>query len=150
MNHQNQVRVEGTVREIKEEKRIGFIMHQGQSIFFHRDEVTYPEYETLTPGTEMTFVIGPDPRKPDKIRAFDLRASREEGVVDGLKTQFGFINTDSGERVFFHGSFMAEGCTFGDLEEGMRVKFKMVQSRKAKRGDKGSAFEAVEVAGAGQ
>lgn len=139
------VREEATIKSVNRERQYGFLMVNGNSVFFPRSQVVSPEFDQLKEGDVMTCVVGPDPRMPDKWMASDVRKAFEEGTVDGLKDHFGFINTDSGERVFFHGRYMKPGTTFEQLTEGARVEFKLVPSRKAAQGQRGSSMEAQDV-----
>jgi len=135
------VREEGPIKSLNRERQYGFVMLRGDSIFFPRSQLTCPNFDDLKEGDLMTFDVIPDPRMPDKWMAAKVRKAFEQGTVDGLKDHYGFINTDNGDRVFFHGRYV-KGCTFGDLKDGNRVEFKLVPSRKGGRGERGSAFEA--------
>jgi cold shock protein len=46
-----------------------------------------------------------------------------EGTIKRLTNKgFGFIDTESGNDIFFHMSAV-EGCTFEELQEGQKVSF---------------------------
>lgn len=138
-------REEGTIKSVNRERQYGFVLLRGDSIFFPRSQLVFPDFDQVKEGDVVTFCVGPDPRMPGKWMASDVRKAYEEGTVDGLKDHFGFINTDSGIRVFFHGRYMKPGTTFEELTEGCRVEFKLVPSRKAQEGKKGSELEAQDV-----
>ena len=62
-----------------------------------------------------------------------------EGTIKKLTQKgFGFIDTESGEDLFFHSSNL-DGVTFEQLQEGQRVSFT------EGRGDKGPRAENVKV-----
>lgn len=138
-------RQEGPIKSLNQERQYGFVNLRGDSIFFPRSQLRAPEFDQLKEGDLMTFIVIPDPRMPDKWMASEVRKAYESGTVDGLKDHYGFINTDTGERVFFHGRHVGGGHTFADLKDGDRVEFKLVASRKHQRGERGSAFEAQEL-----
>lgn len=62
-----------------------------------------------------------------------------EGTIKKVTQKgFGFIDTESGEDLFFHSSNL-DGVTFEQLQEGQRVSFT------EGRGDKGPRAENVKV-----
>ena len=47
-----------------------------------------------------------------------------EGTIKRLTDRgFGFIDTGSGEDMFFHSSNLEEGVSFEELQEGQRVSY---------------------------
>jgi len=59
-----------------------------------------------------------------------------EGTIKRLTDRgFGFIETGSGEDIFFHMSGV-EGTTFDELREGQQVSFEEGQGPKGKRAEK--------------
>jgi CspA family cold shock protein len=59
-----------------------------------------------------------------------------EGTIKRVTDRgFGFIETGSGEDIFFHMSGV-EGTTFEELREGQQVSFEEGQGPKGKRAEK--------------
>lgn len=59
-----------------------------------------------------------------------------EGTIKRLTDRgFGFIETGSGDDIFFHMSGV-EGVTFDELREGQQVSFEEGQGPKGKRAEK--------------
>lgn len=131
-------REEGTVKTLTE-RGYGFVDLQGNDYFFPAKEVVNGKFDELSEGDKVSCLIQRDPRDPDKWQAQQVRKVQEQGRIESMKTNFGYITNDHGEKIFFHGRHL-QSCTFASLEVGMRVDYSTVPSHSHK-----GTFEAQEV-----
>jgi len=125
-------REQGLVKTVVSGRGYGFIEIQGKDYFFPAKQVVNATFDELTEGEQISCIIVRDPRDPDKWQAQRLRRQIEQGTIESLKKNFGYIQNDFGEKVFFHGRHIEAEFTFDDIEEGMRVEYKTVQSHSHK------------------
>jgi cold shock CspA family protein len=117
----------GVVKRVNE-KGFGFVIIDGDDVFFHSREVANGKFDELKPETEVVCMVGPDPRNPGKWQAKQVQEARGSGTIDGLKKFFGFINSSEGERLFFHGRHVVDNG-FEGLTEGAQVEYRLAPNR---------------------
>lgn len=134
------VREEGTIKKIVIERDFGFVDLRGEDIFFPKSQVQTGTFESLKDNEPVTFIVVRDPRDRHKWQAQELRRLYEQGTVETLKENFGYILGADGDKIFFHSRHLQD-ISMDQISEGDKVEFKTVASR----GSKGTAFEAQEV-----
>lgn len=115
--------------------------------FFHRGEwESSRDYLELGSGCPVSFEIGANERGPCAVRvrpvaAATLRESldlgsitnsgeRLVGTVYSMEITFGFVETDNGERYFFHRNNMERETDFSSLQRGKKVSFMLGTNHK--------------------
>jgi cold shock CspA family protein len=66
---------EGTIKTLNRARGYGFIMVDGESgaLYFDRLAVVGPPFDELEEEQRVVFTTAPDPLKPERLRAEDVR-----------------------------------------------------------------------------
>jgi cold shock CspA family protein len=68
---------EGTITTLNRERGYGFIIADGGSgeLYFDRQAVAGTPFDALGMGQRVTFTTVPDPLKPERLRAAEVRSA---------------------------------------------------------------------------
>jgi cold shock CspA family protein len=71
---------EGTIKTLNRARGYGFILADGESgeLYFDRLAVAGTPFDELEEQQHVTFTTVPDPLKPERLRAEDVRVVRSE------------------------------------------------------------------------
>jgi len=71
---------EGTIKTLNRARGYGFIMADGESgeLYFDRLAVIGPPFDELAEEQRVVFTTAPDPLKPERLRAADVRLVSSE------------------------------------------------------------------------
>jgi len=94
-----------------------------EQLEFDVEDVDKMFSHNLRKGDKVSFEIAIN-KQSNSRKATNIQLQREDGIVDGIKSNYGFIQLENvDERIFFHESEVEKGVTLqpGDTVEFLRV-----------------------------
>jgi len=123
-------RENGAIKNLTD-RGYGFVEIDGKDFFFPANQVVHVSFDDLEVGQEVSCMVVPDPKDMHKMQAQNVRLREERGKIEHVKTKFGHIVNDFGERIFFHRRHLQE-IEIEDLKPGLRVVYQTVPSHSKK------------------
>merc|ERR1719204_1048977 len=129
-------RLSGHVDSWNLEKGFGFVTDGKNRYFLHANDLPRDlGCRELAPGTEVTFELMTDKKKPDKKQAFKIEVKKMQPRIAGYVEDwnhdkgFGFVN-DGENKYFLHANELQTSLGCRELAAGTEVTFELVPDEK--------------------